>query len=661
MPFQCCLNSDNVVEDTGLQEVETKIPKSIDLNQGYYNNIEFLIFNRKPDIPFNIQRPVTPENFQHTYNSTPVTLLETRISSILNTDLGHSVAETTSSVIISGSNSPIQLLAKVGIPDESNQKINSNVYNSNYDSNKVKGYTENFLDKIGRKSNSDNDNNELNSKIDSEPLNITDYIKTEDCKSEINCELELDKTKNKEFMEAKTDFDENQLVKTNKTGIENEYVDIKSIKSDICELIQLSNKLLEKKAKLNNKKAKKTINIEITLTPKNENNVFIDAHEFSKNSTRRTKYDISEPLYKKNDNELFVVPGINTSEKETHKNEFRIQEMESTLCENADSNIGQLTNNIIDKVIQNQEQNMLYENEMTDLFTSKIDKTNELESTKLNKLSSISSDKFIPFIEDYESFNNDKKKINTEVELKNKSINNGSFSTVEIKDINSLDINTRKVDEAFPSINFDPQFAQLFASAQIHVDEIKKNQSIEHENDNFIDESDPIKIIKNFLEDPSGDRDRISWSTVKAAIDVYKPQIEYAEKELEKWKNCAKKDLDDSVRDNIEYYSDLLKELKEKIDMAERAKTLIVNESNKDEIDKMLEVEQNYLEEIKENMRNQLNELKAVEDEYLNGKAENKEIIVSFRKKIRELENEIKNKLVQIHKLKSLQGLHENI
>ncbi|KAH8740017.1 hypothetical protein FG386_000844 [Cryptosporidium ryanae] len=674
MTFQCCLNSDQVVNDTELQKVETKIPKKIDLNDGYYNNIEFLIFKKRPYTNFNIQESVTPEIFRPVYNSTPITLLEAKVSSNINAELGCSVAESTSSVVITGKNSPIQLFTRIDIPLETCQNANSDIPCLNHNPSQMKEHMNILVGENQEKLNYCK-TNELNLNNEFESKNKTNNIK-----SEKNFELTSYEVKNPELKDISSDFDHDQI--TNKINendeIRSDYIDIKSIKNDICDLIQLSNKLLEKKTKSNNKKTKKTINIEITLTPKSENNVFINSYKSNKNNTSDTKYDINNLSDKKNNDYglITVYSENNTSKKELYKDdELRIQELETDLAKNDELDILKFTNKTRsnNKLIQNFEQsNIPYKNEMLDLFTSRIDRSeesNEVEIDKatdlrtdtLNKSSSISSDKFIPFIEDYESFKTDNEKTGDEIEMKNNSkINNDFFNSNKEKDVNNLSLTSEKVDNNFPSINFDPQFAQLFASAQIHIDEIKKNQLTKRDNDCFIEESDPVKIIKSFIEDPCKNRNQISWSTVKAAIDVYKPQVEYATKELEKWKNCDEKDKD-TIKDNIEYYSDLLEELKEKIELAERAKLLIVRESNEDEIDKMLEVEYKYIEEIKEKMRDNLNELKIIEDEYLNGKTENKESVILIRKKVKELEKEIKDKLVQIHKLKSLKNLHENL
>ena len=213
-----------------------------------------------------------------------------------------------------------------------------------------------------------------------------------------------------------------------------------------------------------------------------------------------------------------------------------------------------------------------------------------------------------------------------------------------------------KLNGSLPIVESDPQLAQLFASAQIRIEDIN-NQKESIENNKHADECDPIDLIVKFLDNPSKYKDSICWATIKAVKEVYEPQVEYAKKELDRWMNSENNS--DESKENMEYYNNLISELQGKIMLAEKARELLLTRYKSDEIQFMLQNEKNSLEEIKKKMNKESEELKSIEEQYLNGCINLKEDVRVSRIKIRNFENEIKSKLAEIHKLEELLRIHE--
>ncbi|OII78185.1 hypothetical protein cand_036120 [Cryptosporidium andersoni] len=222
--------------------------------------------------------------------------------------------------------------------------------------------------------------------------------------------------------------------------------------------------------------------------------------------------------------------------------------------------------------------------------------------------------------------------------------------------IPQLSINTlEKLNGSMPVVNADPQMAQLLASAQLHLEEI---ETVEKKTNNWdeaekLAEGDPLKLLETYLTSPNKNGDSsLGWANVQAVLEVYEPQLSYAKKNLIGWEAKAQDSpSNDEIKDNIDYYNDLVKELQDKVDIAQKAKDELLRKNDPNVLQKMLDSEQEDLQQIKTNMQTAADELRAVEGEYLKGNMNLKEKVKAARINVKQFDDSISQKLKLIHQI----------
>ncbi|KAL7067328.1 hypothetical protein ACR3K2_22020 [Cryptosporidium serpentis] len=231
--------------------------------------------------------------------------------------------------------------------------------------------------------------------------------------------------------------------------------------------------------------------------------------------------------------------------------------------------------------------------------------------------------------------------------------------------IPQLSINTlEKLNGSMLVVNADPQMAQLLASAQLHLEEI---ETVEKKTNNWneaekLAEGDPLKLLETYLTSPNKNGDSsLGWANVQAVLEVYEPQLSYAKKNLIEWEAKAQDSpSNDEIKDNIDYYNDLVKELQDKVDIAQRAKDELLRKNNPNVLQKMLDSEQEDLQQIKTNMQTAADELRAVEGEYLKGNMNLKEKVKAARINVKQFDDSISQKLKLIHQIQERLNAFKN-
>ncbi|EAK88098.1 hypothetical protein [Cryptosporidium parvum Iowa II] len=734
MPFKCCMGN-NLQDGSNDERNEdcdliNKVPKPIDLNEGYNSQIELLVFNNRMNKNQTYQGFNSKNNSIYRtkydpgqyFNITPITFVETKVSNLLNTPTGSAIAEASSNIMFSNCNSPIKLVTSIVATPKPNSlnyteppilttdgNLNQNnsdksfvekriPQDSNFEEKKIS-----VIEEINNYSEFFKDSDEKIKYIELEDQKSTHTTKSDQSQKELESysienenEFEYGNSILEKYIDNtpntchELDFD--TINKTNNEKTSN--FDISGIKNDIDKFVFLSNKLKNENSQIEKKKkkSKKTIHIEISFSPKN--NIFVDAqhnqnesklesHKKTKiesNDSNRKNHIQNEEFFGKNINKYISVESNNTDP--TRFDERPIEVIHKT--DGYDPNIKDKS----DEVYTSEYANMTKEPTRIKDYgpvkeeISNISNNHNLQSFTLNEIknnknmagteynnsfeenSNIgikSFEKLIPFIDDPEASNDyltnfeksekfkfspQKKLINslTDIKQPNNKLTEFSQRTLE------------KLNGSLPIVESDPQLAQLFASAQIRIEDIN-NQKESIENNKHADECDPIDLIVKFLDNPSKYKDSICWATIKAVKEVYEPQVEYAKKELDRWMNSENNS--DESKENMEYYNNLISELQGKIMLAEKARELLLTRYKSDEIQFMLQNEKNSLEEIKKKMNKESEELKSIEEQYLNGCINLKEDVRVSRIKIRNFENEIKSKLAEIHKLEELLRIHE--
>ncbi|OII75317.1 uncharacterized protein cubi_01838 [Cryptosporidium ubiquitum] len=744
MPFKCCMGNnlqDNSNEEHKDSNYIKKIPKPIDLNEGYNSQLELLIFNNRQnnnriDRGYHFINKATNKSKYDSakyFSINPITFVETKVSNVVNTPGGPAIAEASSNIVFSGCNSPINLVTSIeATPNAKNSsyiepflpttnKINQT--DSNYSiAEKKKLEDKNFVEKsseINNYSEICKASDQKKGHINVEEIKFPLITKSDRAQKEFGLENTYPEemnysTKNEDEYECENGQIQKCIVNTGNLSDEYKYdndtikkndkneeitdIGIPDIKNDIDELILLSNKSKNKDNHLEKKKKKfkKTIHIEISFSPKN--NIFVDAQHnqnkiktqlephnkiklglndhngqgptqskffFGSNNKKSTSIDSNDSNSNRFDESPFEdnqkvgndEPINKTKSCETYESEFKQMSEEPVHIMN---------NNSTKEEISNIRENCVSSNlPLSDIIANTQNQAVIDYNSSFEKHSSLdikSFEKLIPFIDESET------KINhlTNIEKNEKSkcfAKEKSFdSLTEIKQPKNKVIEfsretLEKLNGSLPIVESDPQMAQLFASAQIRIEDIN-NQNKSFEDINSPEECDPIDSIVKFLDNPSKYKDSISWATIKAIKEVYEPQVEYAKKELERWMNSENKS--DESEENIEYYNNLISELQEKVVLAEKARELLLTQYKNDDIQFMIQNEKISLEEIKKKISKESNELKFLEERYLNGSLNLKEEVRTSRIKIQNLENELKSKLAEIHKLDELLKIHED-
>lgn len=737
MPFKCCMRNNlqnNLNEEHEDFKFTKKIPKPIDLNEGYNSQLELLIFNNRQNNnqiyqEYNsINKRVSRLKYDpiQYFSTSPVTFVETKVSNLVNTPSGPAIAEASSNLIFSGCNSPIKLFASVeatpkakclnyiepsvltasmsNIQIESNSSITEKkkLEDKNYQEKKIheinnyspayKG-SDQEIDYFGEEpklqlfAKSDQTQNDF--ELENRSKEVEDYLMENG--DEFKCENgQIQKYTNTSILSDEAKFD---IIKMNDKNEKVSSINVSDIKDDINELIILKklkneNNYTEKKKK----KSKKTIHIEISFSPKNniffdakynqnenknqlepnnkielynsngkiptegvisfesgnKKNIFIDSNGIDSNGFYESSF---KDIHKANNHEPIINELFETYEPECKKlikepvinNENNPQKKEiSNLCKNVSSSCP--LNDVIEDI-----QNTALLN-----YDSSFEEHSKIDIKSFEKL--------IPFIDESETktdyLTNIEKGVKSNYSAQKELIN--SLTEIKQSDNKAVELSREtleKLNGSLPVVESDPQMAQLFASAQIRIEDIN-NQNGSFEDNKCLEECDPIDSIVKFLSDPSKYKDSISWASIKAIKEVYEPQVEYAKKELERWVNTENKS--DESKDNVDYYSNLIFELQEKVILAEKAKELLLTQYKSDNIQFMLQNEKKNLEEIKKKISKESNELKLLEEQYLNGCINLKEEVRTSRIKIKNLENELKSKLAEIHKLDELLMIQEN-
>lgn len=718
MPFKCCMGNkseDKTKESKEECTIIKKIPKPIDLNEGYNSQLELLVFNHtqsnnKTYYGFNsMNRDISRLNYRpiHCCSTNPVTFVETKVSNLVNTQNGPAIAQASSNIILSGCNSPIKLVTSIETPPGTNsfRYIEPPTLGTDekvYQCDQIPSATEKIVSKSNcLKEGNVNEVYEINSFLDnygtdkeiaSESNNYSKAAQITQTGQDVNSFLvnnEGGYEHGNDQIQEYTNFDTNpNEISFNETiNNKNEQVcNLSSIKNDIDELIVLSklkneNKYVEKKRK----KSKKKIHIEITFSPKN--NIFVDA-QHNQNEINKSKFEpinkirlestylnrqhpsqcdnLSEKYMSKNmhsdSNEIIDdssgyihKPGIfNERIVNTKNNNFYESDLKHTIRESESTKEG----------ISNVQINNISSNDQIEDTKESIKNTLDIQNNDFDESANAdiySFEKLIPFIDepeiDVDSLNNKKCE-----NLKHSQQKECAYSLTDVNKSNSdvLELSQKTLEElngSLPIVESDPQMAQLFASAQVRIEDIN-NQNSSFDDSKCFEECDPFDSIIKFLDSPSKYKDSISWVTIKAVKEVYEPQIEYAKKELVRWMNGE--DKSDESKDNIDYYNSLISELQEKLMLAEKARELLMTEYTCNDIQLMLQNEKKSLEEIKERISQESNVLKSLEEQYLNGCINLKEDVRTSRIKMINLENELKSKLAEIHKLDDLLRIHEN-
>lgn len=717
MPFQCCMG--NKSQDKTKENKEEcitikKIPKPIDLNDGYNSQLELLVFNHKQNNKtyhgFNsMNRNINKLSYHpiHYCSTNPVTLVEAKVSNLVNTPNGPAISEASSNIILSGCNSPIKLVTSLETPPATNifgyiepqtLEANEKIYKC--------GKNSSTIEKIVSETNclneeKNNEVNEINNFLDcynndkeivsesNDCLKTAQIIqKSQDIKSYLASsedEFEHENDKIHKYTNSNTNLYDN--IKSDEvTNSKNEEIcNISGIKNDIDELISFSNlknenKYVEKKKK----KSKKTIHIEISFSPKN--NIFVDAqhnqNEISKNKFQPLNKIRLESTYL---NRQHTSHSEILTEKDTDKNIHSDSNRFTDEFSEAIHKSGVFNETVNNKFNESYESDLkrtIREDEATKEDISNVPINNILSNHNIGD-----TKESIKNIVDIHNDNDFEEKVNTdvhsfeklipfidesEVEINNLNINNcenlkhsqqkeSFYSLTDFKKSNSDIIELsqealEKLNGSLPIVETDPQMAQLFASAQVRIEDIN-NQNMSFDNSKYSGECDPFDLIIKFLDCPSEYKNSISWATIKAVKEVYEPQVEYAKKELDRWMNGV--NISDESKDNIDYYNSLIYELQEKLTLAEKARELFIAECKCDEIQLMLQNEKKSMEEIKERISQESNVLKSLEEQYLNGCITLKEDVRASRIKIKDLEDELKSKLAETHKLDDLLRIHE--
>ncbi|KAH8583929.1 uncharacterized protein ELE39_002687 [Cryptosporidium sp. chipmunk genotype I] len=734
MPFKCCMGnhlkdaSNDGNEDCDLIK---KVPKPIDLNEGYNSQIELLIFNNRINNNpihqgFNSMKSSSNRlkyNSKKYFNTAPVTFVETKVSNLLNTPGGPAIAETSSNVILSGCNSPIKLVTSIEATPKSNNlnyieppviSATANLNQTSTDHSFVKkkvSEDNNFREKKTNEIEEINKDLEFSKEsdqkikyIDIEDPNFTLATKSDQSQKELKNysirnedELEYENGKIQKYINTKNLCNESNFDTINKT--DNDKIsnfETFNIKNGIDKLVFLSNQLKNESNQIDKKKkkSKKTIHIEISFSPKN--NIFVDAqHNQNKNKNKlephnkiklkssdsnEQNHTQSEDFFESNKNKNISVDSSYINPLGSDEKQFEviqkadcykptINNKSNEVCTSECENMAKEYTHIKDNNLTVEEISNILNNVSSILPFNEIEKIQNIAGKQYcssfeehSNIAINSFEKLIPFIDEPEAIMNDSSNLDKgekcKFPVKKELIN----SLTDIKQPNNKLIELsretlEKLNGSLPIVESDPQMAQLFASAQVRIEDIN-NQNESFENSKLSEESDPVDSIVKFLDNPSKYKDSICWATIKAIKEVYEPQIEYAKKELDRWMNSENNS--DETKENIEYYSNLVSELQEKVILAEKARELLLTKYESDEVQLMLQNEKKTLEEIKKKIGKESNQLKSIEEQYLNGRINLKEDVRASRIKIRNLENELKSKLAEIHKLEESLRIHEN-
>ncbi|KAJ1610445.1 hypothetical protein OJ252_1872 [Cryptosporidium canis] len=711
MPFQCCMGSkpqDSSIDNDNC--TIKKVPKSIDLNDGYNTPLEYLIFkNTQKNSNLHGCNPTNNDLNKLSYhpvgyfNANPLTFVETKVSNLVNTPDGPTVTQASSNVILSGCNSPIKLITSIETPPGTNFLGNihpptvgtgEKEYQSHYISN---ANETKCSDSCCIKDDSIHDVHKIsnfldNSKVDDEEIvaESPKYLKSVQSTPNSQC-MQNDKIDNEcEFEQGIEQVQEynspgiSTEIELDKMTDNKETCNISQIKNGIDELIVLSklnngDKYVEKRRK----KTKKTIHIEISFSPKN--NIFVDAqHNQNEKSTIKLNPLSNFGMELTNTNNSCPKKNEDLTEKNTYHGSYsNITEMHpdgsakqkfETCC-----NTGVISGEVCHTKMKFQEhrtksidseKKSTVENTTNNTYLSpNFDDINCYEKSldtpnntfEKNTNSGIKSfENLIPFIDEpKEKTENSDVKESEYYKSINKKESSFSLTYDAQRNDDAIELSQETLERlngSLPIVESDPQMAQLFASAQVRIDDIDDQNRLIN-NDKSFEECDPIDLINKFLDNPSKYKDSICWATIKAVKEVYEPQVEYARKELDRWTNCEKSE---ESKDNIEYYSSLVSELQEKLILSEKARELLMTEYKYDDIQLVIKDEKKSLEEIKQRISEEGNALKSLEERYLNGCIDLKENVRVSRQRIKDLENELKSKLTEIHKLEDLLKIHEN-